>query len=206
MSEIRVLTEIDVDAAVGLTADTLTDIPLYEWVLGDAAANPDHREWLAGFLIEPLLTAGQVIGGFEDGHLVGLIGYQIVGQPLPATPRTDPDEIVRKVKSAPTFGERFVRLLLGIGLQPPENGAVDLYIAAVHPSRRRSGVVWDIMMRVEEICRDEHRRYFVWTGRPELRDGWIARFGLASYDTVELDGLMLYGLMSDNPPPERETL
>ncbi|MDV6310730.1 hypothetical protein R3Q15_02245 [Gordonia amicalis] len=199
--EIIVLDADDLGPGVDLLADTLHEIPLYSWLLGECIVDLSLRRWLAEILLRPLLDAGCVIGSRRDGRLVGMLVFQPHDTDLSPggkPPLTPADFAV--VATVPGVRERVAELLRSPQMAPPVNDAVNLRIGIVAAEERGGRVLTAMMREVERFCTAASRPYYAWTGSPRLRDWYALAWGAAEFAAEDWNGITMYGLVSERPP------
>ncbi|GAA1481085.1 hypothetical protein GCM10009624_15250 [Gordonia sinesedis] len=205
MHVVRSVAVADTGQAIDLVASAIPDIPAYAWVLGPELDDPSWRSWIATLLTEPMVANSRVVGAFDGGRLVGLVGYRDPDDPQSALDADQKDAHIARAMTNPDLARRLVAVLTRIAeAEADGEDAVGVSVAAVSPQARRGGVLWDLMATVEEHCRAHNRRYRAWTGHPELRTGWMRTFDLKPFATIELGDIELYGLQSDRPPRRRD--
>ncbi|ATD70856.1 MULTISPECIES: hypothetical protein [Gordonia] len=204
MTETVVLAGDDLGPAIELLSESIGEIPMYGWLLGEHITDRGLREWLAEILVRPLLNAGCVLGSRHDGQLVGMVIWQPHDVDLSpdGTPPLTPADFTR-LATVPGVRERMVELLTGPQLPRPAADAVDLRIAAVSAAARGSRAMTDMMREVEKFCVTTSRPYYAWTGSPRLRDWYSQAWGASVFAVEEWNGITMYGLVSERPPRPR---
>ena len=204
----RALTVDDLPAAARLLGDSLDEMPVYRWILGDDRDDPAARTWLAQAILAPLLD-GRVFGvddADRPGRLVGVLACTeahgvsdgTVSGVGGGTEATVDEAFVRAHEG---MLRRFVHVGSSSITPPPEPDAIGVPVAAVHPDARRSRALYRLVEPVHSYCTAHERRFYVWTGVPELRDAFCRRWHLTPYASVDyVDGSTLFGLQSKRPP------
>ncbi|GAA1481080.1 hypothetical protein GCM10009624_15200 [Gordonia sinesedis] len=204
MTTIRAVAPAESAQAVNLVATAMPTIPLFSWVLGSGIDDAELRHWFADLFLTPVIELGRVVGAFDNDRLIGLVAFRDpddpAGAPLDDAER---DRHLAMAMSVPGLAQRLAAMVTGSVVVAPADDAVNVFVAAVEPEARRGGILWDLMRPVEDHCRERDRPFYVWTGNPDFRDGWIARWGLELFSTVPLGDGEIYGLQSDRPPRRR---
>lgn len=198
------LGDSDLRSAVRVVASCIDDVPLYRWLLGEYLQDTRLREWLAEFMIRPLLRAGYVIGAEVDGEIVAVLAWQPLGVDL--SPNGEPLLTVADVQEAaqkPGLRERLHELLANPPLPSPAPDAVNILVAAVLPEARRHGLLIDMIRPLEDYCATHRVPAYVWTAAPELGAGFLAGWDLNQFMVKEWNGMTMYGLVSDRLPRPR---
>lgn len=194
---VRNLTESEIEQVAELVGSVTAEVPLFDWVLGDASRDAETRTWFARILLGPLVIAGQAVGVVSEGEVVGVLAYLLPGAEQGAVTYSRRD--LEIAMSIPGFAERLTSLT-GIGALPaPEPDAINVFVAAVAP-RARGGLVVRMLEPVTDLCHRTGRRFYAWTARTALRDRWMEVFGLEVFATRQVDDVTLYGLKSPLPP------
>lgn len=205
MITIRTVQPAETQQAVDLVASAIPAIPAYAWVLGTEVDDPEWRSWLAGVLTESMVESGRVVGAFDADRLVGMVGYRDPDDPPSALSADEKDRHVARAMTNPELARRLVTVMTRtVEAESDGEDAVGVSLAAVYPQARRHGILWDLMAPVEEHCREGNRRFRCWTGRPELRDGWLSRWNLHQFSVLSFGDVDMYGLQSDRPPRRRD--
>ncbi|MBM7367774.1 hypothetical protein [Gordonia hydrophobica] len=153
--EIRPLKESEVDSAVDLVAGSMSEIPLFAWLLGAHIDDDEVRRWLASFFIAPHVARGGVEAAVPPTGPVGGILIWLTPDradaPLPPsiqalsarilTSRTD---IVDRLKT--------LRAVLADERRPGDY--VDVLLSVVAPEFRGIGVPGRLVMRARTAAAD----------------------------------------------------
>ena len=202
--ETIILDADDLGPGIDLLADSLHDIPLYTWLLGERMSDRSLRRWLAEILVRPLLGVGCVIGARRDGRLVGMLVFQPHDTDLSPggePPLTPADFTV--LANVPGVRERVAELLTSTRLASPVDDAVNLRIAIVAPEERGGRALIGMMREIERFCIAASRPYYAWTGSEDLRRYYTQVWGASEFAVQDWNGITMYGLVSDRPPRPR---
>lgn len=201
MLEIFTLDDEYADAAVQLVADSVDQIPLYRWLLGEHVDDRVKREWLADLFIRPLRRLGCVVGARDGGRLVAVLLWQphdVDVSPDGKAPLT-PDDVAVAV-ATPGLRERLLKLWTTDPLPAPVPDGVNCVLTVVEPAYRGGSVLYDMTRKVEDFCHEHNRPFYCWTGSTHVRDWFCEGWGATVFGITEWEGRPMYGLITDRPP------
>jgi len=176
MSEVRVLRFDELADAVDVLAPVLREAPLNEWMLGECADDVEIRRWLIELQLIESLRAGYVLGGFDNGELVGVLVWS---PPEPYEPRPEPEfqrRSIELLEHRPGLRQRLAEFHRATMENPPPRPNVTMLLAGLAPRARSTDLMAKLLTPVLEAATGAGACVWFATAALEIGASSIARF------------------------------
>ncbi len=186
----RVLTRDDLPAILDLLRGVLAEIPLYRWVLGDAADDRAALDWCGEFLVASQLPRDKVHGAFAGDDLVGVMVWG-----TPDEPAILPPEFVEAttvfLRGRPDIYVRLQEHATRLSSLAIEQPAAECYFAAVHRDHRRQGTLAGLIAPIVETAKERRIAGTMATAEPNLAAYLMRAWGASAHGSVDVGGVEL---------------
>jgi len=137
----RSLTVDEADLAIDFVTPIVHEVPIFKWMLGVRAGDPDMVRLIAELLVAVALPRERVVGAFSGDELVGLVVWAPPNRGVEDMPEPYRQRAIDALRADLAMAARMQQHQAAMAQHQPQGPYVEVLLAAIIPDRRGGDIV-----------------------------------------------------------------